>query len=72
MLRIGIIGLGFMGMTHFEAARRLKGARVAAFATRDPKKLAGDWTSIQGNFGPRGERIDLKKLKVTPYADHRE
>jgi predicted dehydrogenase len=68
MIRIGIIGIGFMGMTHFEGARKLKGARVAAIATRNPKKLAGDWTSIQGNFGPRGGRVDLSKIKK--FADY--
>src|SRR5258708_30668755 len=70
MIRIGIIGIGFMGMTHFEGARKLKGAKVAAIATRDPKKLAGDWTSIQGNFGPRGGHVDLSKVRK--YADYHE
>jgi predicted dehydrogenase len=70
MIRIGIIGIGFMGMTHFEGARKVKGARVAAIATRDPKKLAGDWTSIQGNFGPRGGQVDLSKIKK--YADYHD
>jgi predicted dehydrogenase len=68
MIRIGIVGVGFMGMTHFEGARKLKGARVAAIATRDPKKLAGNWTSIQGNFGPRGGHVDLSKVKK--FADY--
>jgi len=70
MVQIGIIGIGFMGMTHFEGARKLKGGRVAAIATRDPKKLAGDWTGIQGNFGPRGGQVDLSALRK--YADYRE
>lgn len=68
MIRIGIVGIGFMGMTHFEGARKLKGARVSAIATRDPKKLAGDWTGIQGNFGPRGGKVDLSKVKK--FADY--
>jgi predicted dehydrogenase len=59
MIRIGIVGIGFMGMIHYLAARKLKGARVEALCSRDEKKLAGDWTSIQGNFGPRGEMMDL-------------
>ncbi len=70
MVQIGIVGIGFMGMTHFEAARKLKGARVAAIATRDPAKRSGDWSAIQGNFGPRGGQVDLKRVKV--YADYRE
>ena len=39
-------------------------------ATPSPKKLAGDWTSIQGNFGPRGGNVDLSKIKK--YADYHE
>lgn len=70
MIRIGIIGVGFMGMTHFEGAKKVKGAKVTAVATRDPKKLAGDWTSIQGNFGPRGGQVDLSKIKK--YSDYHE
>ena len=64
MIRIGIIGIGFMGYTHFEGARKLKGAKVTAIATRNAKKLAGDWTAIQGNFGPRGGHVDLSKIKT--------
>jgi predicted dehydrogenase len=59
MLRIGIAGIGFMGMIHFLAAQRVHGARVTALASRDPRKRAGDWTSIRGNFGPPGTQMDL-------------
>lgn len=62
-VRIGIVGLGFMGMIHYLAARGLSGGRVAAVCSRDEAKLAGDWRSIQGNFGPRGEMMDLSGLK---------
>lgn len=70
MIRIGIIGIGFMGFAHFEGARKLKGAKVTAIATRDQKKLSGDWTGIQGNFGPRGGHVDVSKLKT--YADYHD
>src|SRR5262245_30906663 len=56
MVRIGIAGIGFMGMIHFYGARKLRGGKVTAISTRNPRKLAGDWSSIQGNFGPRGRR----------------
>lgn len=42
MVRIGIVSVGFMGMIHYLAAQKLKGGRVAAIFTRDPKKLASD------------------------------
>jgi predicted dehydrogenase len=53
-----------MGMIHYLAARRVDGARVVALCSRDPRKLAGDWTSIQGNFGPRGTQMDLTGLAL--------
>lgn len=70
-VRIGIVGIGFMGMTHFEGAKGLKDAAVTAIATRNEKKLAGDWSDIQGNFGPRGStETDLSGVKC--YSDYRE
>ena len=85
MIRIGLLGIGFMGMTHFEAATKcetdasgrrkatgakLDGGTIVAIATRDQKKRAGDWTSIQGNFGPRGSLMDLAHVRC--YSDHRQ
>jgi predicted dehydrogenase len=67
MVHIGIAGIGFMGMIHFLAAQRVKGARVTAVSSRDAKKLAGDWRGIKGNFGPAGAEMDLSKVKR--YAD---
>jgi predicted dehydrogenase len=75
MVRIGIVGIGFMGWTHFAAATKLspagkptgsklKGGSVTAICARSPEKLAGDWTSIQGNFGPPGPRVDLAKISA--------
>jgi predicted dehydrogenase len=52
-----------MGMIHYLAAKRLRGAKVAAVCSRDPKKLAGDWRGIRGNFGPPGTQMDLRKLR---------
>jgi predicted dehydrogenase len=70
MVGIGIVGVGFMGMIHYLAAQRVAGAKVVAICSRDPKKLAGDWTSIQGNFGPRGTQMDLSGL--TRYSKFEE
>src|SRR2546421_5983268 len=69
MIRIGLVGIGFMGMIHYLAARQLQGAQVAAVCSRDKKKLAGDWRSIQGNFGPRGEMMDLSGLRKYRHLD---
>ena len=64
MVRIGIVGIGFMGMIHHLAASRLTGGRVSAICSRDPKKLAGDWTGIRGNFGPKGGQVDLSGVST--------
>ncbi|HVC94668.1 MAG TPA: Gfo/Idh/MocA family oxidoreductase [Pirellulales bacterium] len=59
MIRVGIVGVGFMGMIHYLAYQKARGVKVAAIATRDGKRLAGDWRGIQGNFGPPGTLMDL-------------
>jgi predicted dehydrogenase len=69
MVRIGIVGIGFMGMIHYLAAKKLNNARVTALCSRDPKKRAGDWRGIQGNFGPPGEVMDLSGLKTYDRLD---
>jgi predicted dehydrogenase len=66
MIRIGIVGVGFMGMIHYLAAAKVRGARVTALCSRDAKKLAGDWRGIRGNFGPVGTQMDLGHLKRYP------
>ncbi len=63
MVRIGIAGVGFMGMIHYLGAAKVRGGRVTALCSRDPKKLAGDWRGIRGNFGPPGTQMDLGKVK---------
>ena len=69
MTKIGIVGIGFMGMIHYYAIQRITGAEVVAICTRDPKKLAGDWTGIQGNFGPRGGMEDLSNVRKYSEID---
>ena len=63
MLRVGIAGIGFMGMIHYLAYRKVRGAKVTALCSRDPKKLDGDWRGIQGNFGPPGSQMNLGPVK---------
>jgi predicted dehydrogenase len=70
MLNVGIIGIGFMGVTHFKALQEVEGARVAAISTRDKQKLSGDWSGIQGNFGDSGGVQDVSQL--ARYEDWQE
>lgn len=69
MINVGIAGIGFMGMIHYLAYERVRGAKVTAICTRDPKKRAGDWRSIRGNFGPQGTTVDLKGVAAYEELD---
>ena len=64
MIRVGLVGIGFMGWIHQLAYRRSKNAKLVAFCSRDSKKREGDWRGIQGNFGPPGDQISLEGIDV--------
>ena len=67
MIRVGIAGIGFMGMIHYLAYQKLRGVKVAALCEQDAKRLAGDWRTIKGNFGPQGQIMDL--AGIARYVD---
>lgn len=69
-MRVGVIGLGFMGSTHIKALHSIPGAELAAVCSRDEKKLAGDLSGVQGNVGGPGERMDFRN--IGQYRDVRE
>lgn len=69
MVRIGLVGVGFMGRIHFLASQHLKGAKVTAVCSRDKAKLAGDWSSTRGNFGPPPGKVDLAGVKKYESLD---
>ena len=50
-VRIGLIGFGFMGTTHFGVYKGLKNAQVVALADLDPAKRKGDISKVVGNIG---------------------
>jgi predicted dehydrogenase len=67
MIRVGLIGIGFIGWIHWLAYQRLGGARVAAISESNPQRLTGDWRGIKGNFGPPGEQVAL--TGIATYAN---
>ncbi len=71
MLRIGIIGLGFMGKMHFETYQSLPGsAIVTAIADIDPRKRSGDWSAIGGNIATAGAgRVNLGDIRTYQNAE---
>jgi predicted dehydrogenase len=63
MVRIGLVGIGFMGRIHFLAAKSLSRGQVTAICSRDAAKLAGDWTNTRGNFGPEPGKMNLDGIQ---------
>ncbi len=58
-MKIGVVGLGFMGSTHLQAYQQVSGVEIAAVASSDEKKLAGDLSSISGNLSREGQVMDF-------------
>lgn len=62
--RVGIAGLGFMGMVHYLSYQKIDDVEVVAIADNHTERLAGDWTGISGNFGPPGKKMDLTGIST--------
>jgi predicted dehydrogenase len=72
IMKIAVLGLGFMGSTHVNAWRQIPGAELAAVSSRDPRCLAGDFTGIRGNLdglGGPGAKLDFTGVAKYASAD---
>jgi predicted dehydrogenase len=63
-LKIGLVGLGFMGKMHWGCWRKTDGADVVAVCDVDERKRAGDWSAVDANIGESGGSVDLSNLKA--------
>lgn len=68
-VKIGILGIGFMGSTHFRNHTANPAAKVAAICDIDPVKRSGDWSGIAGNIGAKAKKVDLRGIKVYDKAE---
>jgi 1,5-anhydro-D-fructose reductase (1,5-anhydro-D-mannitol-forming) len=68
-VRIGVMGIGFMGSAHFNFHRANPQAQVVAICDIDPKKLSGDWSGIGGNVSVGGGTVDLAGVKRYDNGD---
>ncbi len=67
MIRVGIVGLGYMGRMHYRCWSGLPGAKVTAVCEANPKVLAAAGQPTKGNVEGAAEFIDLDSLSV--YSD---
>jgi predicted dehydrogenase len=65
MVRIGLIGLGFMGRMHIGAYSKLDGANIVAVADKDEKRASGDLSGGWGNIGGAAESLDMTGVHGT-------
>jgi len=63
MLRVGIVGFGFMGRMHYKCWQALDGAQVAAICDSNPN-LVEDTKKAVGNIEGAAEQIDFDALTV--------
>jgi predicted dehydrogenase len=68
-VKVGIIGLGFMGTTHFDIYKNNDKAEVVAIADVNPAKLAGDISSVFANIGGADNSIPLDLSGMSLYKD---
>jgi predicted dehydrogenase len=65
-VRIGIIGLGFMGRTHAQSYAKIDNAEIVAIADVDPKRAQGDLSESWGNVGDdAGVTFDMDEVRGT-------
>lgn len=66
-IKVGVIGLGFMGQTHLDAYARQQGVEVVAIADRDPARLQGNQQAAGNIAGANAGGFDYSKAKK--YTD---
>ena len=68
-VKIGIIGFGFMGTTHWGVYKGLKNAKVVALADLDAAKRKGDVSKVVGNIGGGDNSKPIDLTGVAVYDD---
>ncbi len=67
MVKVGVVGLGMMGLTHLDAYQGVSGARVVAVADKDDARLAGQ-VNARGNI-PGQSRGGYDLTDAARYSD---
>jgi predicted dehydrogenase len=71
VIRVGIIGLGFMGRVHYGTYEKLPGVQVVAIADADPRRASGDLSGGWGNIeADKANQLPMDHIRGT--TDYRE
>ncbi len=68
MLRVGIVGFGFMGRMHYKCWQALDGAQVVAICDSNPN-LIEDTKKAVGNIAGAADEVDFSALKLFNVYD---
>ncbi|MCK5700422.1 MAG: Gfo/Idh/MocA family oxidoreductase, partial [Cyclobacteriaceae bacterium] len=68
-IKVGIIGLGFMGSTHYRIYNDHAMAEIKAVADVDEAKLRGDWSKIIANIGEVDNNVPVDMTGIQTYSD---
>ena len=67
-IRVGVIGLGFMGRTHLDIHLNNPRAQLTAYCDYDPNRTKGNLSTGGGNVGT-AKKLNIDASKVTAYQD---
>jgi len=68
MIRVGIVGFGFMGRMHYRCWKALKDVTVTAICDADAKSLKPS-TTVTGNLSNAADTIDLSGVRTFTSYD---
>lgn len=68
VVRVGIIGLGFIGRTHFTRYQQLENARVVAISDRELERQKGDFL-LEGNLDLGLGKLDFSNVDLYSEAE---
>lgn len=70
MIRLALVGLGFIGQTHFRVHQQVPGVQLLAVCDKIPERVAAQVPSLAGNLGGDPTPLDLSALaRFTSFAE---
>lgn len=69
MVRVGLVGVGFMGQQHFSIYQGMDNVQVVAVCDRDLARVAEQAASIGGNIGDATELDLSQQARYTDFAE---